>query len=219
VDGFRERELYTFPSSRRELSRILKYVYLSKVPIDGFEKARKWIEKEKEKLEHIMENMDLLFAPVASIETTQQQMAAKIEFSSCRDSSNSSGSSHVGQAKQIEATGDAVARLTLHNMPKSGEQCARQSDSQKWVPGGDLAIVSNYFHPNRSTRFPARTTNKTLTSDPIRIPESNPKVRTIDSHHFEVCTWQGKHEPIALKLDSLFSDTCPSLQIRKNQYF
>jgi hypothetical protein len=151
VDGFRESELYTFPSSRREHRHILKYVYLNRVPIDGFEKSRKWIEKEKEKLEHIMENMDLLFAPVASIETTQQQMLVKIDFSSCRDSSNSSGSSHVGQAKQIEARGDAVGRLNLHSMPKSGEQCARQLASQKWVLGGDLPIVSNYFHPNRST--------------------------------------------------------------------
>lgn len=96
-------------------------------------------KKDDERWETVMENLDLLFARVGEVDKNQQQVEATIDMSTkvieqmLRDQQL--------MAKQIEATGQAVAQLTLQQM------CARED--QPVSPTSSETTVGNPYQRAR----------------------------------------------------------------------
>lgn len=95
--------------------------------------------KDEERWATVMENLDLLFTKVGEVDKNQQRVEATIDMSTkviekmLRDQQL--------MAKQMEATGQAVAQLTLQHM--------RARDEQPVSPTFSKATVDNPFHRAR----------------------------------------------------------------------
>jgi hypothetical protein len=70
--------------------------------------------KEDVRLNKMQESLDLLFAQIRSMDTSQQQMAAQIDLTA--KAMNQSTQDQILLSQQLKATGDAVVRLTMWQM-------------------------------------------------------------------------------------------------------
>lgn len=98
-------------------------------------------KREAVKWTQMMENMDVLFARVAGIEKTQQQMLANLELQS-------------KVIQQIDATGAAVACLTLNKkIPEEPLDSPLLSEDADGVEDQGPRFFKSDPQPSRLTQF------------------------------------------------------------------
>lgn len=92
-------------------------------------------KQEDERWDDVMANMDLLFAKVATVDSRQQQFEARLEAKVDMSSTVLEQLLKDQQllAKQLEVTGQAVAKLTINQ----GKQQERPSSSARMDDKGD----------------------------------------------------------------------------------
>lgn len=98
--------------------------------------------KDDARWDQVMENMDLLFAQVGEISTNQQKMAA--QFSISTQVMEQLLADQQLLSKQIDATGQAVAKSTLNRGSTSSGGGRSPSPASSEEP------VENPFHPRRN---------------------------------------------------------------------
>lgn len=95
-------------------------------------------EKEDERWGQVMEHLDLLFAKVAEIDTNQHKMDARVDMSTKVMEQLLKDQQLL--AKQMEATGQAVARLTLDSMGKANKEPLSPTSS-------DISMEQGFHNP------------------------------------------------------------------------
>lgn len=130
-------------------------------------------QKEDAQWEHVMENMDLLFAQVRDINTTQQKIAAQFSMST----------KVVEQllieqqllTKQIEATGQAVANLTLNQAQNHDKQPGSPTGSEASQDEPQFLRCSHFSadepHPYRAGNPTGRQYSERFNQCKVQVPK------------------------------------------------
>lgn len=156
-----------------------------------------------------MENMDLLFAQVGDINTNQQKLSA--QFSLSTQVMEQLLADQQLLAKQIDATGQAVARLTLNHentsrarppSPASSEEQADHRFQYRRRTTGDPSNQRTGFtsHKQQHVGFGSSQTAIPKLSCP-RFEGSNPRIwRDKCSDYFHICNVPESMWPLVASL-------------------
>lgn len=85
------------------------------------------IQKDDERWDHVMESLDLLFAKVGDMDAHQQKVETKVDMATQVMEQLLKGQQLL--SKQIEATGQAVAKLTLNQKEEKNKEPASPTSS------------------------------------------------------------------------------------------
>lgn len=77
-------------------------------------------ERESSRFDHVLESLDLLFAKVGQLDTTQQRMATQMDLGN--QVMEQMLKDQQSLSKQVEATGQAIARFSSSDIRPSRRQ-------------------------------------------------------------------------------------------------
>lgn len=107
-------------------------------------------QRDDDRWTEVMEHLDLLFARVGDIDRNQQKIESHMNMSNKVVEQMLQDQQMM--VKQIEATGKAVAQLTLNQKPPRQDRPSSPTSSET---SKDLAFTQSYHGPQTS-RVPAR---------------------------------------------------------------